>query len=583
MARLPNEIIVKSRIQAGYTRQKAEGTYVNAPRQISPPMLQPRSVPAPYQNAPVDKVGPVITQKAVNQFGEILVSATAYVADRQARLIAEEKLDDGYYAMLGYLKGTDQEIGYLHLKGQEAVEGYKPFQDSILQIEKDILDTTPNHAKTYLIPKIESMKKQFLQMAANHSQKQYTVWGQNVEKNKLSRFQEQLKGAAQLPMKDVWNMIQQSTDERTFANDLERQAYVDNAINIFTEYTGSRVVIQNEDYNSDAPLLSRLQAYSDRVDKINKYASTEQRTRNNQLRYHVNSQVAAELNKREIKRKNEFTQEQEKVLDRIYGFVATGNPVPVYLLEMASTSRLLGPRDFMKIEADTLAEQRRTKALKEVMEDYEYPKTPNFNALSTLSDMFAEGKSYSEIGSYLLQAYENKWLRVEDYTAAFSRLQNRNDKQYNDALNYLQKEGIRLIQTTGAMAEYVNKDEKYRLQEFDRKTLSALNKAKAEKDLSWERILQIQYSLEAQYPPHIMLATLAPLPLPKHPEVQRPRSFFEYDMAARLMQDEMATMTEEEKINAGHLLTRYRYYINLYQQKPEEVKTTRGNRSYRGR
>lgn len=570
MARLPNEIVVQSRLQSGAMPQQARGTYINTPRQIRAPMLQPRSVPAPFQKAPIDRVGPVITQQAVQQFGNVLIDATANLADKKARMIADEKLNDFFNVTENYLKSTDEkDLGYLLMEGEDAVESYSAFQARVLKLEGNILNSTPNHAKTYLIPKIENYKKSVLQRAANHSANQYKVWENNIEANKLNRFQERLKDATRLPMKDVRGLIASTANEMKFNNALEKQAFIDNAINLFATYSGAQVVVAGEDYSTDLPLLTRADAFSKRIEKINRDASFEQQARNTLITQQISSHVITEINRRELQRGKDLKRDQDALMNTLLNYVIAGERIPVQLLNMATSSGLFGAKELLEV-----------KKQQEAWTEPTYPKESDFATWDELNKLIRTKATSREINNALHVAVANRQLSKDDINSLYTQLRSMGNTDYNKFYSYLESTGRQLIKTTGPLAQFQNTDENYRLKEYTTQVITELRKAVEADDLTWDRVMQIQYNLERQYPPEIMLDSLPRLPIAEHSNLQSPRSLSDLDKATFIMRSTASDRSEEDNIKYGHITERYKYYILKHIEFLESGKgrrmTTRG-------
>lgn len=575
MAKVPQEIIVQSRIERGTMPERAQGSYVRAPRQVQAPMLQPRSVKAPFQDALVDKVGPVVTRQAISYFGDILVDTSAKLADKKAKLIAESIYNRTFYAISEASTNPDRDnLGYLLKKGGAAVVDHGLYQEQVFKIIGDAANSAPNHAKTYLIPMLNGLQRRTLAVAADHKRKQYGVWDQQVEQDKMARFEQELKDLTKYPAKETLGHIRYAADNMVFGSELERQTFIDKGVATSLTYSAAQVVVPGEDRSSKLPMLMRIEQLTKRVHTMNDFVSPEQAARNLTMLQYANSQVVAEMKRWDAAAKRELSEEHDRLMDIYFGYILAGTPIPIEYLEQGRVSGAISNKEFFQIRG--LMEQEIGSA-----ESF-YAKETEGGLLLEFDDLLLSEASPGKLMNFITMNYYKQNLTKDDFNSMRSLARNKANSDYMFYYRQLRDAGIRLIMPEGIVPGLTTQLDNSKLTQYLNRAVSALDKLNADGTMTLKSVLQLEYELERSYPDEKDLEQLAPFPFDAPPNVRSPRSLEDLDRAKMRMLEVKDTKSEIDKMGMQFLFSRYEFYIKRRIKDMQDRPKTNREINYRG-
>lgn len=478
MAKLPQVYSASTRMSTGGSPAQAQPIQIGRPSALQVAALRANKIQAPLYSTPV-KEGYDATFKAIQQFGEVLVDVAASVADRKARLGADEKANAAWEATQA-LKSE-----FMSLTGKKAVDAYQGFAAGINKIEKDSLDAASPHEKIYLTKALRNLKNQTLDTASTHNATQTIVAMQNSTQTKLRNFGEDLKDWIYRKPEDAVNHINNYFNDPAsglfFSNDEERLQTRDEMLNQLVRIQADQVVMRG-DGASATKVLGRLDSLRQRVNAYGKYVSLNQYSKFIGILETAQNRVATELDRLEVEQKEKRQKVHLAKENQVYKNLRDGDPVPTDLLnntiaigvftqkEVNGIEKLFNNRDTV---SGTGSVKRSTAQL--------------MNRLD-IEEMISRGEDYYEVMAAIKRSIGVNGLWGADVNSLVVTARNAQDTAYQDAFRRLMKIGEELIITTGFGAVYKNTAETPKLADYRERVTKRLNEMKASNTFTHENV-----------------------------------------------------------------------------------------------
>lgn len=540
-----------SRMNTGGSAQTMAPLTLGRPNLISPALMQHREIAAPFYNTPIDKVGPLIRNKAINQFGEILLDITINLADKRAKLEAEDETQEFYKGLRAL------ELNFFQLEGKEAVDGYDTFSAKVNELEENSLSNVSNHAKIYLTKSLRNLKNSALSTATNFTATQYKVAEQNAINNQLMRTSDRLKDLVyETDPEKVQKVISTSLDSIGFRTDVERQQAQDALYGQMIKYQ-SDSILADKDNVSNTMLYKRLDSFQNKIKNYKPHISLKQFVAFNNAYIDSSIRVANEIVNREIQQNKADKDLEKSIINDVYKTLSERKPFPEATIRTAITFGILDWKDY-----DTFKElfERRYKE-----EDEASERTPEQTAkYLDYVGRITKKESFSSIMRDLTFDAETESLSSNDIISISKDASSTYSGLYDDTFRHGKALGDWLIKTRGPMAEIRGAEETAMYSEYfdvfkkrltDLYESGNLNSDTAEKLI---KRMQDEYGAEVQWSRIAWLPTL-------DRSIAHPKNATELARAWDDIQGQ-TNLTEEEIDAALVLVQRYEHIFKIRQK-----------------
>lgn len=364
MARFPT-IDRQARIQTGGGVAQASAPRLITPRPgVRTPPLTARLISPPIQDIPIDQVGPLIRQQAIKQFGDVLIDTAVTVADRAAKLKAENaynEFNDEAYKIL-----YDHDTGYMYNRGYDAYVKYPETARKLQELKKSYEERYTGHVSKYLNPAIAASEYDYRKTAASLSTAQFQVAQDDAQKTRIARLSK--KVAQELPnmsVEELTRKIDSELDRMYFTNELERQTVRSGVIDSAVQMMSKNTVVPGEDVEPGV-LYRRFDMLKVKVDKLNKSLPLDQQARNSDYILQASVRINQDIERRDMQEAKDRAKQNDQVTDYIFSALTQGQPVPEEFVKIANANGILDGRSadyFMRrAETDRAAANKKTGA-----------------------------------------------------------------------------------------------------------------------------------------------------------------------------------------------------------------------------
>lgn len=539
MAKLPF-VNVKTRMNPGSSPATMGQIQIRGPREIRAPQFKARSIEAPFYKTPIDEVGPLIRNKAINQFGEVLIDVTMSLADRKARLKAEEMEKQYYDYNFNVLKNVDD--GFLLKEGQEAVDVQPNIVRQINDKEEELLDSVSNHTKIYLTPALRKEKNRVLEVVADHTRMQIKVAEKRALNSKVTRIDQNIKDMSWEQPKDVLEYINTEIESLPIKDDKEKQAYVDKFMGTYVQYLKDSVFDPNEQGEdgkisgtSEADMFARLKSLGNRVVAVKPYVSAAQDLTHRIWAEEAVIDVRVELDRRRVERDRLEKEEQEQIIERTWDAYFGNLPFPDRFLEL---NRIKGT-----ISGDVKYKFER------IWKQGDADSSIDFSTYADLRDRIEKGESLSSVNKAItLAVVESKIRGQVEGKELLNMISNMKDTRYADAIRRAKEHATALFYVTGLEAQYQSSSSRLQIVEYMDAFRISLNHLKDNNQLTRDNVDKLINKYKADYTVEVLYDKLLNLSTTDI-SLRKPSNFDELgkaaaDLKSQKRSDEEAAMDD---------------------------------------
>lgn len=521
-----------SRIQTGAPAAQMSPVTIGRPTPLSTGILQSRSVNAPFYQTRIDEVGPLIRNKAINQFGEVLADVAISLADRRARLDAEEKTQE-FYSKLKPL-----EIDYYQLEGKQAVDGYNKFAATLDKLEEETLAGASNHTKIYLTRSLRNLKNSSFDTASRFVAAQYRVANQRAIDQQVARTSDRLKDFVyETDPKKTKEFIETAIDEIGFLTEDARQSAKDTLYSQLFKYQVDSVVVPGEEV-SDSTLLNRIVALKDRMEVYKSEISLKQYVAFNSAYMQASVNVANQIENQEIARKKANDEFSKSMINEIYKDLNDNKPFPETKVKSAATFGVITEKNYNTLKklfvqrdkGDGTGKGKRTVAQTLLFLDYVARVTADEN--------------FESINADLLRDAELKNLSGEDAVTISKMASTAYGSYYSKMFKQGFDEGDVLIMTTGTLATIRKPEDTAVFSDYIRDLRTGLTELHESGQLNSKTGNELITSLKEKYSIRVQLKNLPNIDVPDV-SLQRPKTAAEVLRAGQMV--ESLNIPPEEK------------------------------------
>lgn len=314
---------IQTRMNTGGSPASAQRIQIKGPREIRPPQITPRQLEAPFYKTPIDKVGPLIRNKAINEFGEVLIDVITSIADRKARLKADEIAEKYHYGLED--KVVSGKGAYFRKEGMAAIEGHADVVEYANELEQNLINTASPHTQVYLIPALRKEKNRVLGLVANFKSAQFKIAEQRSLQKKLDVISQNTKNMFWETPKRFNSYLNAEIDALPLRNQEEYRAYKDKFFGLYVQALGDTVINPGEPVGI-LEMLKRSMALGERIDAVQPYVSATQDLRHRQLNEQVTIEMMSEINRQQSVREDELKARNNRISEAYYKGLVSKQP-----------------------------------------------------------------------------------------------------------------------------------------------------------------------------------------------------------------------------------------------------------------
>lgn len=540
-----------SRLQVGGSAASMSPMSIGRPNLLSPASLQYRRAEAPFYTAQIDQVGPLIRNQSINQFGSVLVDVAANLADRRAKLDAEEKTQ-AFYERLQAM-----ELEFYQLSGKEAVDGYEKFAEQVNKLESKTLDEVSNHSKIYLSRSLRNLKNASLNSATRFTAAQYGIADKKAMDQQLTRTSDQLKDLVyETDPKKIKEFIETSLDSINFPSASAKQETIDSLYGQLFKFQADSVVIPGEN-SSDTTLYQRLNALQDRLKAYRPEISMNQYIKFNEAVMSASLAVTREVDRRDVERKKAVKNLSNAMVNDIYKSLNNNDPYPEATIKAGIEAGYLTEKNRYALKR--LFDQRE----KEGVSGSDRTKEQTAAYLNYISRIVTN-EPFEVIQKDLLTDIDSDAIRPSDAIAISQKASSSYDSLYKTALRRGKERGDLLIMTSGPLASIRASEETELYGEYVDELTSRLDELQATGSLSHAEVDKVLDNLREKYGAEVQWERMSFLPTVDR-SIAHPKNFSEL---LRAMEDinSRTDLTLENKMRALELKDRYEKVLELKEQ-----------------
>ena len=346
MPKFSDSIKVGTRMDPGSNPKQMNTIGISGPRSISSSFLKANVVKAPYYQFRGTEQPHWITNKAINDFGETLIDVTMSIADRRARLLADEANRKQKRILEGVLKTNDD--AYLLTQELDAIHKREGVVQKIQQVEEATLKGVSNHVKIHLNSEAKATTDWAMQLVADHvfyEQRKATV---SAQKGKLEDLQSEVNGYSD--MAQVQGRINTVFSGLIFANETERQNTQDAIYMGILDNDIKNLIRPNEDVTNTA-LDQRVDGIGNKVGVIVPHLSETAKIKAVNLYHKAVDKVEAEKTYRRRKLDRLTKESNLRVANMFAGLRNKGGPFPEAFAKGLKDAGLMDEIDYEREKA----------------------------------------------------------------------------------------------------------------------------------------------------------------------------------------------------------------------------------------